>query len=58
MYYVGDKKLKDKDVYRANLSVALNITNKLPMAIQYELLIDFQEELEMKIEGLNSAYEI
>jgi len=56
--YVGTRKIHDKDIYRANLSIALDITDKLPMAVQYELLKDFQNELEMKIESIDEAYEI
>lgn len=58
MYYAGSVKLEDKDVYRANLSMSLNVTDKLPMAVQYELLKDFQKELEMKIDSMDEAYEI
>lgn len=57
MYYSGTSKLEDKDVYRVNLSLALEVTNNLPMAVQYELLKDFQNELEMKIESMDEVYE-
>lgn len=58
MYYSGSVKLEDKDVYRTNLSMSLNVTDKLPIIVQYELLKDFQKELEMKIGAMDKVYEI